>query len=556
MLRNNILLKTRFAIHSIIGTTQRKKLLLMVFYSLISAFLDVFGIASLVYAVNFITSELDNSLSNLIMGAIGVIAFFITKNFITTYLTKLQASFAFNEAQNQSRNLFRIIYNQDGLFFRNTETGSLVSDVMYVPGAFSNGVIMGYITLITEICVSLLMLIFLSITAFYISLLVFICIAPAAYLSYRSIKNKVERLGEYRNSQVKAAQDALIQAMDAQTDATVYDRKKYFESDFDVLQGNIYGTDAKVYTFNSIPARLMELFAVMALCIIYIYHNKFEVATSLPFDMTLFIASAFRLLPSVNRSLGSMLRIKNHWFSVNVLQSYLKKQKIQLQTEPISFNKSIRLENLKFRFENKEICNIESFEIKHGDCIGIFGNTGEGKSTVLHLLLQLIPSSEGKIIIDDIVLNDNRISSYRNLFSFVKQDVFIFNGSLIENITFGIEGDANMDSLNQIVLKLELNKIEHLFSNPNSNAGEAGSKLSGGQKKLISLARALYFNHPILVLDEIFASFDSETLKNAISVLLDEKKKGKTILIVSHQRSAFEICDHIFEFKNGTLKQE
>jgi len=137
-----------------------------------------------------------------------------------------------------------------------------------------------------------------------------------------------------------------------------------------------------------------------------------------------------------------------------------------------------------------------------------------------------------------------------------KRQVFILNGSLIENITFGIEGDANMESLNQIALKLELDKIEHLFSNPNSNAGEAGSKLSGGQKKLISLARALYFNHPILVLDETFASFDSETLKKVISVLLDEKRKGKTILIVSHQRSAFEICDHIFEFKNGTLKQE
>lgn len=528
----------------------------MVFYSLISALLDVFGIASLVYAVNYITSKLDNSISNLIMGSIGVILFFITKNFITTYLTKLHANFAFNEAQNQSRNLFKVIYNQDGLFFRNAETGSLVSDVMYVPGAFSNGVIMGYITLITEISVSLLMLIFLSFTAFYISLLVFICIAPAAYISYRSIKNKVERLGDYRNSQVKAAQDTLIQAMDAHTDATIYDRKKYFERGFDILQGNIYGTDAKVYTFNSIPARLMELFAVMALCIIYIYHNKFEVATSLPFDMTLFIASAFRLLPSVNRSLGSMLRIKNHWFSVDVLQSYLKREKDITITESISFNKSIRLENVKFGFANKEICNIESFEIKKGTCIGIFGNTGEGKSTFLQLLLQLIPSSEGKIFIDDIVLTDNRISSYRNLFSYVKQDVFILNGSLLENITLGIEGDSNRDTLDQIVLKLELNKIEHLFSVPNSNAGEAGSKLSGGQKKLISLARALYFNHPILVLDETFASFDLETLKCVISVLLEEKKKGKTMMIVSHQQSAFEICDHIFEFKNGTLKQE
>lgn len=556
MIRNNILLKTRIAIHSIISIPQRKKLSLMVFYSLISALLDVFGIASLVYAVNLITSKIDSATSNLILGAIGVIIFFIIKNFLTTYLTKLHAHFAFNEAQNQSRNLFRIIYNQDGQFFRNAETGALVSDVMYVPGAFSNGVIMGYITLITEICVSLLMLIFLSFTAFYISLLVFICIAPAAYLSYRSIKNKVERLGDYRNSQVKAAQDALIQAMDAHTDATVYDRKKYFESGFDILQGNIYGTDAKVYTFNSIPARLMELFAVMALCIIYIYHNKFEGATSLPFDMTLFIASAFRLLPSVNRSLGSMLRIKNHWFSVDVLQSYLKREKGNTQTEPISYNKSIRLENIKFRFENKEICNIESFEIKQGTCIGIFGNTGEGKSTFLQLLLRLIPASEGKIFIDDNVLTDNRISSYRNLFSYVKQDVFILNGSLLENITFGTENEADLNSFNKIVSKLALNKIEHLFANSNSSAGESGSKLSGGQKKLISLARALYFNHPILVLDETFASFDVETLKNVISVLDDEKKKGKTILIVSHQRSAFEICDLIYEFKNGTLKQE
>ncbi len=529
----------------------------MVFFSLSSALLDVFGITFLVYLVHFITThEVHYTTTQLLLGALGVILFFIFKNAVNTYLTKLQATFAFSEAQQQSTRLFRNIFNQNELFFRNTETGQLLSDIMYIPNAFSNGIILGYITLITELTVLILMLCFLAFTSFYVSLLVLLFVAPAAFFSYRSIKNKIELLGNQRNVSVKQAQDTLIQSLNAHTDAIIYDKKNYFEKLFVLDQSQISAVDGSVYTLNSTPARLMELFAVISFCLIYIYSKFFGAENALPFNITLFAATAFRLLPSVNRSLSSMLRIKNHWFAVEGLTGYMKKEILEQPKTALHFSKNITLENIEFSFGDNTLCTIENFNLERGQCIGIYGNTGEGKSTFLLLLMQLIPPAKGTLKLDGVTVEKSMSSSYNKLFAYIKQDVFILNASLQENITLSPVADCDTMLLDEIIAKLELGKIKHLFTPFDSRAGEAGNNLSGGQKKLIALARALYFNKPILVLDEALSSLDQDTSELVLRVLKKEHQNGKTIIIVSHQKNVFDICDRVYEFKNGTLMNQ
>ncbi len=486
-------------------------------------------------------------------GAFLVIAFFALKNTINTYLTKIQSTFAFSEALIQSANVFKNIAHQNELFFRNSETGALIGDIMYVPTAFSNGIILGYITLLTELSVLILMLLFLAFSSLYVSLLVLLFVAPAAFFSYQSIKTRVEELGKYRNSNVQQAQDALVQSLQAHTDAVIYNRVDYFKEFFISFEKQISATDAQVFTLNSMPARLMELFAVVAFCLLYIYSKHAGIESTLPFSITLFVASAFRLLPSINRSLSAMLRIKNHWFSIDTLRAYKKINPLNQEPDVIEFKNHITLKNIEFDFAEKTICKINFFELKKGSCIGIFGNTGEGKSTFLQLMLHLIPAKKGSFWVDDVLIEKDQSSSYQQLFSYIKQDVFILNASLQENISLSREADSNKVLLDDIINKLELNKLKHLLSVEDSNAGEAGNKLSGGQKKLIALARALYFEKPILVIDEALASLDHETTQQVLQILKLEHKKGKTIIIVSHQRNVFDICETIYEFKNGTL---
>ena len=352
---------------------------------------------------------------------------------------------------------------------------------------------------------------------------------------------------------VKQAQDALVQSIQAHTDAVMYNRKEHFEKFFHTFQNQISNTDSSVFTLNSLPPRMMELFAVIALCLIYIYTVKSGNENNLPFNITLFIGAAFRLLPSVNRSLGSMLRIKNHWFAIDVLSHYWEQNREELKGTPVLFSKHILLQNIEFTFGDNAICNIDNFKIVKGSSVGIYGNTGEGKSTFIQLLLQLMPVNKGTFMVDDVRIEKENSASYRQLFAYIKQDVFILNASLQENISLSSEDKCDHVLLGEIISKLELDKIKHLFDNENSNAGEAGKKLSGGQKKLVALARALYFDKQVIVLDEALASLDNDSVKMVLGVLKQEHKKGKTIMIVSHQKNVFEICDIVYEFKNGTL---
>jgi ABC-type multidrug transport system fused ATPase/permease subunit len=536
---------------------RRKKLALMTAYSVFSAVLDVGGITLLVFTAGYVSEHADTlNHTEILTGSTCFLVFFILKNWINSYLTRRQASFAFSEALMQSTTVFNKIHNKNELFFRKAETGALISDIMYVPASFANGVILGYITLITEMGVLLLMILFLLVSSFYVSVLVFLFVAPAAFFAYRSVRNKVEALGNDRNNNVKKAQDALIQGMQGHTDALLYNRTGYFRNFFSQYQEKISTTDALVFSLNSLPARLMELFAVLALCIIFVYTRLKGESASLPFSITLFVASAFRLLPSINRSLGSLLRIRNHWFAVDTLKMYHSDPDPEVSNDALLFNDRITVEGLGFGYDLKEICRIHSFTLLKGSCIGIYGNTGEGKSTFIQLFLGLIPSKEGLFTVDGQEVESASGERYRRLFAYIRQDVFVLNASLAENIALGSEEVQDIERLNAIVRRLELEKIGHLFSGEDINAGEAGNKLSGGQRKLVALARALYFEKPVLVLDETLASLDDETTGLVLNVLREEHRKGKTILIVSHLKKVFEICDAVFEFKSGTLHPE
>lgn len=136
--------------------------------------------------------------------------------------------------------------------------------------------------------------------------------------------------------------------------------------------------------------------------------------------------------------------------------------------------------------------------------------------------------------------------------AYIKQDVFIFNGSLAENISMNAGEAIDMNKVTAIVTRLGLSGISHIVTE-NGNAGESGNNLSGGQKKLIALGRALYFDKQILLLDEVMASMDKETMQRTLRVLKEEQMKNKTIIIVSHQKEVFDSCDTVYEFKNGAL---
>ena len=191
--------------------------------------------------------------------------------------------------------------------------------------------------------------------------------------------------------------------------------------------------------------------------------------------------------------------------------------------------------------------------VKKGDFVGIIGETGSGKSTLINLLIGLLKPTEGKVEVDKLNINSNLPEWYKKI-GYVPQSVFLTDDTIRKNIAFGLlEKDIDNNLIKHAVEKANLNKFLNELSNGlETVVGEKGIRLSGGQQQRIGIARALYNNPNLLVMDEATSSLDEVTEKEIMKSIYLMRGK-KTILISSHKKNILERCDVIFKFNKGEI---
>ena len=217
------------------------------------------------------------------------------------------------------------------------------------------------------------------------------------------------------------------------------------------------------------------------------------------------------------------------------------------------FNEKIEISNLNFEYvENFPVLNNISIDIKKGETSAIVGSTGSGKSTLIKLILRLYDSTSGEINFDETNIKDLEIESLRNKIGLVSQDIFLFEGTVFENIAYG-----NLDATNEEVWEAarlsESDKFINLLPNKeNTIVGERGQKLSGGQRQRISIARAILKNPEILILDEATSAVDNET-EAAIQRSINTLKKGRTVIAIAHRLSTIRNAEIIYVLEDGRV---
>ena len=218
-----------------------------------------------------------------------------------------------------------------------------------------------------------------------------------------------------------------------------------------------------------------------------------------------------------------------------------------------NFNEKIEISNLNFEFvENFPVLNNISIDFKKGETSAIVGSTGSGKSTLIKLILRLYDSTSGEIKFDETSIKDLEIESLRNKIGLVSQDIFLFEGTVFENIAYG-----NLDATNEEVWEAarlsESDKFINLLPNKeNTIVGERGQKLSGGQRQRISIARAILKNPEILILDEATSAVDNET-EAAIQRSINTLKKGRTVIAIAHRLSTIRNAEIIYVLEDGRV---
>jgi ABC-type bacteriocin/lantibiotic exporter with double-glycine peptidase domain len=195
-------------------------------------------------------------------------------------------------------------------------------------------------------------------------------------------------------------------------------------------------------------------------------------------------------------------------------------------------------------------------QIKKNEVIGISGNSGSGKSTLLNIICSLLKPTTGKIVVDNIPLEDI-YKYYQSKIGYVSQKIYLMDDTFIQNITFGSnKSNYNYELFNNVIRKTNLEIVlENLSLKENTIIGERGLKLSGGQQQRMGIARALYKCPEILILDEATNALDNDSEKEILDTIQSLKDK-LTIIIVSHKKLVLDYCDKIYVLRDGILKQE
>ena len=217
------------------------------------------------------------------------------------------------------------------------------------------------------------------------------------------------------------------------------------------------------------------------------------------------------------------------------------------------FNEKIEISDLNFEYvENFPVLNNISLDIKKGETSAIVGSTGSGKSTLIKLILRLYDATSGKIKIDKNAIKDLEIKSLRNKIGLVSQDIFLFEGTVFENIAYG-NLNATEEEVWEAAKLSESDKFINLLPNKeNTIVGERGQKLSGGQRQRISIARAILKNPEILILDEATSAVDNET-EAAIQRSINTLKKGRTVIAIAHRLSTIRNAEIIYVLEEGKV---
>ncbi len=554
---------------SLLSSLEKKKSLIFLILILSQVMLETLSIGSLYpLFVNLFTTENRSSDENwfntewfenlvgsesifLNLSIIIIIVFFF-KNLFLIFVVHWTQTFERNFKLRLKKKLLNIYLLKEYLFHVSRDTGKLVRNINTATDTVmkSLGVAMIFFT---DLFMLIGLIVLMSIINIYFVITSVSIVILISILYFYVFKKLLITYGEYTFEFQGQALKRLLQTFTMIKEIKIFKKENYFINLFYKEEANFQTFQRKAFIIRSYLKPFFEMLFVIGLLIFFNFKSlgKENIADTLP-ELAIFTVVLLRILPSMNKIITSLQRQNQFYAAIESVKDDLRDNEGSLNVKSykkifIDNFQSLELRNIFFRYPEKENYVLKNFslEINKGEYIGIVGNSGSGKSTLIDIIIGLLKIKKGEIYYNKQLI-DIENPEWQELFSYVPQTVNIFNDSFLSNITFE-QNKENIDieKFEKAILYSGLTSFfKKLNNNYYMNLGEIGSKISGGERQRISIARALYKNSSIIIFDEAFNSLDAET-KNSILKEIKELTKIKTIISISHSPEELIECDKI-----------
>ena len=536
-------------IYRLLQPEERKNAWLVAATVFVSALLNFISLAAMLPILYFLLEGGDNKQAALLFCLL-TISVILIKTLTSLFFTRYQQRYLLGFYKRLSFSLLSAYYRQGLLFIREQGSNKLGYEVNALCYAFSQNLLAlllrmgGDILLILFVTVALLIYDGTTVLMLYVAFLPFMLI----YLI--SVRKHVKKYGRMELEAKREQSRMVIDTFRGFTELEVSGAFPSLQASFLKGMDKVSTNRIKMNTILQLPLFLTELSVIIALALLVAFGDG-----DVKLLVGIFAVASFRLLPALRGLLSGWTQIQNNISCLDIIERGLEdeeKSREISEEEDMTFEKAITIENLTYAYPNSTVV-LRNFNcsITKGEYIGWRGSSGIGKSTLFNLLIGLLTPTSGTVSIDKVPLTAKNRKAWLKHIGYVPQEVFIFKGTLAENIALGCKY-IDKEKIKEILGKVSLdNWVSSLPQGLDTELGEAGGKLSGGQKQRIGIARALYKEADVLFLDEATSALDNLTENEVNETLLHLRKncKGLTILSIAHRDSSLSYCDRIIKLK-------
>lgn len=572
--KNNLVVKGYYLLDS----TDRKRFVRFLGLLFIGGIVSLLGIGAVIPFAHLLIKP--DSLSSLpVIGqlsylqAVGacivvLILAYWTKDLVSFVVLRKQNVFLAGIASKLRQKLFHCyIYSPYDIHVHRSSP-ELINNVNSVVNQVSKQVIASLGILINEGITSAIIVIFIiTINPAFAALVVGI-ILLSARLFIIKFRGKAHYYGQLRVSYMGHLARCVTQGLGGIKETKIYNKEAFFTTQVKEYAQGVAFSEAFTEVFKQSPRFLIEAVAittVMALIFAFVLAG-YDSQTMLVL-LTVFGMAAMQLLPSINRFMKALTSAKSSMPALERVFEELKRYEQQVPSQldqdahdhhkinKLPFKKQLVLQDITFSYEGKKVLDEINLTIPKGSRTAFVGESGAGKTTLVDIILGVLKPEHGSLWVDDQRVTESNLRQWQAHFGYIPQMIYIYDCSLRENIAFGLPREAIDEA--QVWRVLEQASLKQFVEEEcpdglDTRVGENGIRLSGGQRQRIGIARALYHDPDILVMDEATAALDNQT-EAEVTKALNEAERGRTIITIAHRLTTIQDYDTICVLDKGQV---
>jgi HlyD family secretion protein len=478
------------------------------------------------------------------------------KDFNSTYVMRL------------SSRLFKFYLKKDYLFHVSNSSSSLIKQSITETRRVGDGVAAPLVQLVANSIFILLVILVLILYKPMVTVLGGLFLTIIYMIIYWSTKNKMKVNGQNITNKSLLRTKLALNSFVGVRDILQMDKQEFFVKRFAKASDSFAKSQTINIMFATFPKYIVEFIAlggIVLMMILFLDSGSSQFSEILPV-LIVFALLILKLIPAFQMVFGSLSKIKANLAAFESLREDLMKmieqeaEENKLEDQKIlPFNKVLEIEDLHYTYpgERSKVLKGMNLSIERNTTIGFAGYSGAGKSTIVDILNGLLPYQHGTIKVDGVALNEKTMAQFKRNIGFVSQSIFLMDATIKENIAFGIEHDKiDEDKIMRLIKQVNLESLlVDLPMGIETEIGERGVQLSGGQVQRIAIARALYKESEILIFDEATSALDGITEEKILDSIR-ELKGTKTIIMIAHRLTTLKSCDKIYILDKGKIVSE